>query len=167
MRITALVENTTKSELKAVHGLSLYIETQKHKILFDLGPDSTLFDNAEKMGIDLGEVDIVIISHGHADHGGALGRFLTVNHKARIYIQRKAFEPHYSKLLFLKLPIGLDRSLEANPRIVLLEGDYRIDEELALFTVSKQGDCEFEGLESDIMSVLNGKCPEKECKRRG
>ena len=38
MIITALVENTTKSELKAKHGLSLYIETQKHKMLFDLGP---------------------------------------------------------------------------------------------------------------------------------
>lgn len=38
MKIISLVENTTKSELKAKHGLSLYIETKKHKILFDLGP---------------------------------------------------------------------------------------------------------------------------------
>ena len=43
MRITSLVENTTKSELKTKHGLSLYIETKSHKILFDLGSDSTLF----------------------------------------------------------------------------------------------------------------------------
>lgn len=35
MRITSLVENTTKSELKAKHGFSLYIETKSHKILFD------------------------------------------------------------------------------------------------------------------------------------
>lgn len=34
-------------------------------------------------------------------------------------------------------------------------------------TISKQGYCEFEGLESDIMTVLNGKCPQKECKKRG
>lgn len=46
MRITSLVENTTKSELKTKHGLSLYIETKSHKILFDLGSDSTLFENA-------------------------------------------------------------------------------------------------------------------------
>ena len=39
MRIVPLVENTTKSELKAKHGLSLYIETKLHKILFDLGVD--------------------------------------------------------------------------------------------------------------------------------
>ena len=43
MRIVPLVENTTKSELKAKHGLSLYIETRLHKILFDLGSDNTLF----------------------------------------------------------------------------------------------------------------------------
>ena len=44
MKIISLVENTIKSELKAKHGLSLYIETKKHKILFDLGPDKTLFE---------------------------------------------------------------------------------------------------------------------------
>lgn len=53
MKIISLVENTTKSELKAKHGLSLYIETKKHKILFDLGPDKTLFENAVKRNIDI------------------------------------------------------------------------------------------------------------------
>lgn len=47
MRIISLVENTTKSELKAKHGLSLYIETRLHKILFDLGSDDTLFNNEQ------------------------------------------------------------------------------------------------------------------------
>ena len=64
MKIISLVENTTKSELKAKHGLSLYIETKKHKILFDLGPDKTVFENAVKRNIDISKVDTVIISHG-------------------------------------------------------------------------------------------------------
>ena len=46
MKIISLVENRTKSDCKAKHGLSLYIETKTHKILFDLGSDDTLFDNA-------------------------------------------------------------------------------------------------------------------------
>ena len=78
MRITSLVENTTKSELKTKHGLSLYIETKSHKILFDLGSDSTLFENAMKRNIDISKVDTVIISHGHFDHGGALKKFLNI-----------------------------------------------------------------------------------------
>ena len=85
MKITALVENKSEGRTIPKHGLSLYIETQKHKILFDLGPDDTPFKNAEIMNIDLSEVDTVIISHGHMDHGGALKRFLQVNGKARIY----------------------------------------------------------------------------------
>lgn len=39
MKVTVLVENTSACELEATHGLSLYIETKKHKLLFDLGPD--------------------------------------------------------------------------------------------------------------------------------
>ena len=137
MKIISLVENTTKSELKAKHGLSLYIETKKHKILFDLGPDKTLFENAVKRNIDISKVDTVIISHGHIDHGGALKSFLEVNSSAKIYVQRTAFEPHYSKTLFIKIPVGIDAAIKGNKQIVLLDGDYKIDDELLLFTVDK------------------------------
>lgn len=137
MKITALVENKSSCELAAVHGLSLYIETGRHKLLFDLGPDNTLLKNAEKRGIDLGQVDTVIISHGHSDHGGALAAFLKINHTAKVYIQRRAFEKHFSKSLgFIKVPIGLDRKLMDHPRVVLVDGEFQIDEELLLFTVS-------------------------------
>ena len=137
MKITALVENKSNCSLTPVHGLSLYVETEKHKLLFDLGPDNTLLKNAEKQGVDLGQVDTVIISHGHFDHGGALAAFLDVNHTAKIYVQRRAFEKHYSKSLgFIKVPIGLDRKLMEHPQVVLVDGEYRIDEELLLFTVA-------------------------------
>lgn len=137
MEVIALVENTTKSGCAVKHGLSFYIRTKSHRILFDLGPDGTLFENARKKDIDLSEVDTVIISHGHYDHGGALKRFLEVNSKSRIYVQREAFEPHYSKVGFMKIPIGIDEKLKDNGQIALLEGDYQIDGELSLFTVDK------------------------------
>lgn len=137
MKITALVENETKCDLKSKHGLSLYIETKNHKILFDVGPDNTLFENAKARNVDLSAIDTVIISHGHMDHGGALNQFLHINSIAKIYIQRKAFEEHYSKFLFIKVNIGIDRKLEKHPQVILIDGDYRIDDELYLFTVSK------------------------------
>ena len=137
MKITALVENKSNCELKPVHGLSLYIETPCHKLLFDLGPDNTLLENAAKRKIDLAQVDTVIISHGHSDHGGALAAFLKINHTAKIYIQRRAFEKHFSRSLgFVKVPIGLDQKLAEHPQVTLVDGEYRIDEELLLFTVS-------------------------------
>lgn len=141
MKIISLVENTTKSELKAEHGLSLYIETRSHKILFDLGSDNTLFNNAFKRNIDVSKVDTVIISHGHIDHGGALKKFLDVNSLANIYVQKKAFEPHYSRTLFFKIPVGIDSKLKTNRQIILVDGDCKIDDELSLFTVRKTDKC--------------------------
>lgn len=141
MRITALVENKSKCELKPMHGLSLYIETANHKILFDLGSDNTLFENAKIREIDLTAIDTVIISHGHMDHGGALKQFLQINSSAKIYVQRKAFESHYSKFLFLKVNVGLNKKFENHPQVVLLDGDFHIDDELSLFTVKDTSKC--------------------------
>ncbi len=141
MKLTALVENTTNCGLKVAHGLSLYIETERHKLLFDLGPDETLFENARNLGADLTAVDTVIISHGHNDHGGALKRFLEVNSQAKIYVQRRAFEPHYSKTPLEYVPIGLDRSLMDREQLVLVDGDFVIDDELRLFTVLNTEKC--------------------------
>ena len=131
MKAIMLVENQSVGECKAAHGLSLYIETPGHRLLFDLGPDHTLFENAGKMDIDLEKVDTVIISHGHYDHGGALEEFLHMNSKARIYIQKTAFAPS----------IGLNPKLADDPRITLLEGDFQIDKELELFTVTGEEKC--------------------------
>lgn len=136
MKIISLVENRTEQGMQTAHGLSLYVETEKHKLLFDVGPDHTIFENAEKKGIDLGLVDLVVISHGHWDHGGALGEFLEKNHKAQVLIQKKAFEKHYSKALTSLKFIGLDPHLADHPQVALLEGDYQIDEELELFCVA-------------------------------
>ena len=141
MNILSLVENTTKCELKVKHALSLYIETAKHKLLFDVGQDSTLFQNAKTRNIDLTKVDTVIISHGHKDHGGALKDFLAINHTAKVYIQRKAFGVHSTKVMGFKVPIGLDESLKNHPQVVLLDGNYKIDEELSLFIVKDNSRC--------------------------
>lgn len=155
MKIMSLVENTTNSELKAKHGLSLYIETKSHKILFDLGSDSTLFDNAAKRNIDISKVDTVIISHGHIDHAGALKRFLEVNSSAKIYVQKEAFEPHYSKTLMFKIPVGIDSTLKSNSQIILLDGNYKIDDELSLFIVNKTD--KFYSPVNDVLYDKNGK----------
>ena len=115
MRITLLLENTTANEqFKVEHGLSMYIETEHHKILFDMGPGNLFIENAETLGIDLGQVDIAVLSHGHYDHGGALAKFLEINDHAPVYLSEKAFRPHYHGT---ERYIGLDVSLKGNERL--------------------------------------------------
>lgn len=141
MKITALVENHSRGGLEAKHGLSLYIEMPGHTLLFDLGPAGPLLHNAALRHIDLAAVDTVIISHGHQDHGGALGEFLAINKKAKVYAQRAAFDKHYSELDGEKRDVGLDAALRDHPQVVLLDGDYAIDDALFLFVVGDQSRC--------------------------
>lgn len=115
MKITTLIENTTlREDLTAEHGLSLYIETGKHTILFDAGQTGAFADNAEKLGIDLKKVDICILSHGHYDHGGGLKRFLEINSHAPVYVSQFAFGEYFSSDHY----IGLDANLAGNPRLI-------------------------------------------------
>jgi 7,8-dihydropterin-6-yl-methyl-4-(beta-D-ribofuranosyl)aminobenzene 5'-phosphate synthase len=86
MLIKALVENTTiTDDLGCEHGLSLYIETAKHIILFDVGASELFFQNAKKLGVNIADVDFLVISHGHYDHGGGLKAFLRENEKSRSF----------------------------------------------------------------------------------
>ncbi len=141
MKITALVENTTACNLETAHGLSLYIETPNHRILFDVGPNETLFNNATALNINLAEVDTVIISHGHRDHGGALEQFLEINNYAKIYMQKRALLPHFSHRPTGIAEIGLNSTLHNHPQVILLEGSHKIDTELELFTVTNNKKC--------------------------
>lgn len=135
VKIIALAENTKSSKaLYAKHGLCLYIETVKHKILFDLGPDGTFIKNAEKMGIDVKDVDTVVISHGHKDHGGGLKAFMKLNTKAKIYIRKSAFDPHYIKLFGIPFSVSLDKSLAHSHRFIFTNDNHGIDDELTVFS---------------------------------
>ncbi len=136
MRIVCLTENTEGNRgCGTEHGLCFYIETGKHRVLMDTGASDLFLRNAEKLGVDLKSVDTVIVSHGHYDHGGGLPAFLEYNDKAAVYMQETAFGEYYSRKDEAKEPryIGLDRTLAGNERIHLLNGDFRIDGELALF----------------------------------
>lgn len=139
MKISCLVENTShNTNLKPKHGISFYIETLKHKILFDTGSDSLFLDNAEKMGIDIKSIDTLVISHGHIDHGGGLGQFLDKNKIAKVFVRPSAFDKHTTKVLFFQFDVGLDKKIKQNDRIILTDEKHRIDDELTLFVTKNR-----------------------------
>jgi 7,8-dihydropterin-6-yl-methyl-4-(beta-D-ribofuranosyl)aminobenzene 5'-phosphate synthase len=65
----------------AAHGLSCLITARigdaPHSLLFDTGPDEWTFErNIVRLGLDLGKVGAMMLSHGHWDHAGAMPRAL-------------------------------------------------------------------------------------------
>ena len=132
MKITVLTENTTCLDcLLPEHGLSLYIETETARILFDAGQSGAFAHNAETLGIDLAAVDFAIVSHGHYDHGGGLGRFLEINPTAPVYLRRDAFGCHHNgdgKF------IGLDERLKSSPRLIFTDDTLTIAPGITLYS---------------------------------
>ena len=134
MRVSVLTENISMLEgIVPEHGLSLYIETDNHNILFDFGQTDTMFCNAEKLGVDLSDIDIAVLSHGHYDHGGGITRFLSINDKAKVYVNKNAFGDYRHGDRY----IGLNQELRQNNRIVFVEEDYTIDESISICLLPK------------------------------
>ena len=99
MKWTILSDNRTNDcQLQTEHGLSVLLETDKHRILLDTGACDVFIRNAERLGIDLGMVDYVFISHGHSDHAGGLRYFVEHNRQAKIIVSPDAVSGQfYSK----------------------------------------------------------------------
>jgi 7,8-dihydropterin-6-yl-methyl-4-(beta-D-ribofuranosyl)aminobenzene 5'-phosphate synthase len=93
-KIVVLVENSVlHRELYAEHGLSLYVETDGGKILFDTGQSDFLIRNARTLGIDLREIDKIVLSHGHYDHtGGLLPLLKTLKKRIQVIAHPDAFK---------------------------------------------------------------------------
>jgi 7,8-dihydropterin-6-yl-methyl-4-(beta-D-ribofuranosyl)aminobenzene 5'-phosphate synthase len=65
----------------AAHGLACLVTVRKgaerRTLLFDSGPEDRTFEqNVSRLGVDLGTVGAIVLSHGHWDHGGAMLRAL-------------------------------------------------------------------------------------------
>ena len=136
MKLWTLVENTTqRQDLTAEHGLSLYIEALGKRILFDMGASGAFGKNAGKMGIDLSCVDIALVSHAHADHGGGLLSFLLHNQKAPVYISQHGFSPCYNAE---EKFIGLDPALSENSRIRFVHDSITLEDGLYLYDCAGQ-----------------------------
>ncbi len=130
MKITALVENTCHMDnICAEHGLSLYIQTAHHNILFDMGQGDAFVRNAQTLGIDLAAVDIAFLSHGHYDHGGGLATFLACNTTAPVYLNQKACAPYYHGS---ERFIGVDSALATSDRLRFTGETCIIDDTLHL-----------------------------------
>jgi 7,8-dihydropterin-6-yl-methyl-4-(beta-D-ribofuranosyl)aminobenzene 5'-phosphate synthase len=107
MKLTILTENMAGGRFLAEHGISYLIEMDGEKILWDTGHSDVFLKNAQQLGINLpAEVNKVVLSHGHWDHGDGLQ-----------YLEKKILITHPSSFIsrFRKAdhsPVGLQFNRE-------------------------------------------------------
>jgi 7,8-dihydropterin-6-yl-methyl-4-(beta-D-ribofuranosyl)aminobenzene 5'-phosphate synthase len=95
--LTVLSENTARGAgLLGEHGLSYWIDTGAHRVLFDTGQGLALLNNATALDIDLATADAIVLSHGHFDHVGGLEAALAMARQATLYLHPRATEKKFS-----------------------------------------------------------------------
>jgi 7,8-dihydropterin-6-yl-methyl-4-(beta-D-ribofuranosyl)aminobenzene 5'-phosphate synthase len=99
LSIHILVENNAKGPgIMSEHGLSLLINTGGRFTLFDVGQGQVLPNNAKRLGINLKDIDQVVLSHGHFDHSAGimcLKRDNPYEKKIKLYAHEDAFMEKY------------------------------------------------------------------------
>ena len=98
-QVTTLMENHTALDcLASEHGLSLLIEGNGRRVLYDTGASPRFLKNAKTLQAALTPLDALVLSHGHYDHTGGMSALLgTAVRPAAIYLGRHFFEERYSR----------------------------------------------------------------------
>lgn len=140
MRATVLTDNTGNNELAGEWGLSFYIEYRDQKILLDAGQSGLFAENAEKLGINLTDVDYAVLSHAHYDHVDGMPVFLEKNRTAKLYIKKPCGENCYDLKEGRMKYIGIMKGFleKYKDRIVYVSGECRPGSGIWLIPHSRQ-----------------------------
>ena len=177
IKITTLSENTAGAGCLGEWGLSMFVEADGKKILFDTGGGFSAVYNANLMGIDLTAAECIVISHGHYDHTGGLREVLTrLRKKIDVHAHPDVWARKYGRMesgpqRYVGIPfprealeaLGADFRLSPEPvglseRImttgyVPMTNDYEIIEKYLL--VKENGELKQDSLDDDQAMVID------------
>jgi 7,8-dihydropterin-6-yl-methyl-4-(beta-D-ribofuranosyl)aminobenzene 5'-phosphate synthase len=102
MKISILANDKALPNFYSEHGLSILVNHSVYNILFDTGQTNLYLKNAKKLGINLSNIDYIVLSHGHYDHTGGIRQFPASNSVKEVIVHRDAYFPKYAKESYLR-----------------------------------------------------------------
>lgn len=99
LNVQLVVENVAKGQgMLAEHGLAYCLNVDGHQVLFDTGQGlpNVLQNNADRLGINLDQTELIVLSHGHYDHTGAMPSVLEQAPAAKLHAHPAALEAKFS-----------------------------------------------------------------------
>ena len=94
--ITILVDNAEAKGLLSEWGLSVHVQTPNATVLLDFGQSDAFAHNARILGIDLGAIDLAVLSHAHYDHANGMEAFFEANDHALLHLSEACAENCWS-----------------------------------------------------------------------
>lgn len=169
MKLTALMENESpREDLLAEHGLSLFLEADGRRYLLDTGASDAFLPNAAALGIDLTQLDGVILSHNHNDHTGGIRQMAEHNPTVPFYFKKAAQNRIYQispePRIYPGEQVGLKERYIGEPegffsrmgeRIVWVEDSLQLTDRLYLCSAS-QIDPHFTCKDSTLCQLRDG-----------
>lgn len=133
MKLTVLIDNHTYIDQYYLGepAVCYLIEDGNHTILLDTGYSDAFLENAARMGIDLGRVTDIVLSHGHIDHTGGLPMFFSrFSQGVRVFAHPGALLPKRYDGLDVGSPLSL-AEIETHAEVTLSAASCAVSEHVA------------------------------------
>ena len=156
LEMTVLIDNVAEEPLAGEWGLSILITADGRKILLDTGSSGLFARNADYLGIDLGSVDIGVLSHAHYDHADGMETFFSLNRSAPFLVREGTCENCYGIKEGLLRYIGIQSGVlkKHEERIRYVSGVHTISEGIWLVP-HRRADYSSIALRNDLYTVSN------------
>lgn len=129
LKVTILVENSAGqlSALLGEHGFSALVEADGFRLLFDTGAGRAIIPNTQSLGLDLSQVNAVVVSHGHYDHTGGLPPVLSRMDDVPVYLGTEAWAAKFALLpdgseRWIGMPAARDELEKSGAKFETVEG---------------------------------------------
>ena len=141
VEIVVVVDNYQfRNDLMTAWGISIYLVVDGFKILFDTGPSEQILEyNAAKLGIDLTDIDAVVISHVHGDHIGGLSFATALSNKnVTVYVPLEVYPTARSLLPNMNIAI-VNETMKIAPHAYVVGPLYGPPQEMFLAISTRKG----------------------------